>query len=144
MDKVSQLAEREEPRKEGEPDNLRQNRIRARSADVCRFLLPAAALANVGMTINARALEHAVTKMLSDPLAEVRSLGLEIKAAAQSEVPTLLKYADADPAQQEQAQLFGSASICRRRFRWGMVQAGPLRHRRGGKDPGSSILSKRE
>ena len=110
MDKVSQLAEREEPRKEGEPDSLRQNRLRARSADVCRFLLPAAALANVGMTINARALEHAVTKMLSDPLAEVRLLGLEIKAAAQSEVPTLLKYADADPAQQEQAQLFGSAS----------------------------------
>ncbi len=85
MEKVSLLAEKEEPRKAGEPETAHQNRIRARSADVCRFLLPASSLANVGMTINARALEHAVCKMLSHPLAEVRSLGIEIKAAAQAE-----------------------------------------------------------
>ena len=62
---------------------------------MCRFLLPAASLANVGMTINARALEHALRKMLSHPLAEVRQLGEEIKQVAQAEVPTLVKYADA-------------------------------------------------
>ncbi len=110
MEKVSALAEREEPGKEGESEALRQNRIRARSADVCRFLLPAAALANVGMTINARALEHAVTKMLSHPLAEVQALGNEIKAVAQGEVPTLVKYADADPAQKELEQVFATDS----------------------------------
>jgi thymidylate synthase ThyX len=47
------------------------------------------------MTINARALEHALRKMLSHPLAEVRQLGEEIKQVAQAEVPTLVKYADA-------------------------------------------------
>jgi thymidylate synthase ThyX len=106
MEKVSRIAEQNEPKKDGEPDALYQNRIRSRSADVCRFLLPASALANVGVTINARALEHAVTKMLSHPLAEVRSLGIEIRAAAQEEVPTLVKYADADPSQQELEHLF--------------------------------------
>jgi thymidylate synthase ThyX len=108
MEKVSLLAEEEEPRKEGEPETVHQIRIRARSADVCRFLLPASSLANVGVTINARALEHAVKKMLSHPLAEVRSLGIEIKATAQAEVPTLVKYADADPALLELERLFES------------------------------------
>ncbi len=112
MEKVSQIAEQNEPKKDGETESLYQNRIRSRSADVCRFLLPASALANVGVTINARALEHAVTKMLSHPLVEVRSLGLEIKAAAQGEVPTLVKYADADPAEKELERLFhGGDSI---------------------------------
>jgi thymidylate synthase ThyX len=59
--------------------------------------LPAAALANVGMTANARALEHAIRKMLSHPLDEVRQIGEEAKSAAVSEVPTLLKYADPLP-----------------------------------------------
>lgn len=62
--------------------------------DSCRFLLPAASLANLGMTANARVLENALRKMLSHPLAEVREMGDEIKRAAQAEVPTLLKYAD--------------------------------------------------
>lgn len=106
MEKVTFLAEKEDAEKEGESVAMRQNRIRARSADVCRFLLPAAALANVGITINARALEHAITKMLSHPLAEVRILGEEIRAVAKVEVPTLVKYADADPSRQEFEALF--------------------------------------
>jgi thymidylate synthase ThyX len=65
--------------------------------DACRFLLPAASLANVGVTINARGLEHAICKMLSHPLAEVRTLGKETLAAARPVLPTLLKYAEASP-----------------------------------------------
>ncbi len=49
------------------------------------------------MTINARALEHAIRKMLSHPLMEVRAMGEEIKAAALESTPTLVKYADAVP-----------------------------------------------
>lgn len=60
--------------------------------DVSRFLLPAAALANVGVTINARALEHTLRKMLSHPLQEVQDIGAEIKASALSSCPTLIKY----------------------------------------------------
>jgi thymidylate synthase ThyX len=68
---------------------------------VCRFLLPAAALANLGMTINARELEHALRKMLSHPLQEVRQAGQEIKAVALESVPTLIKYVDQVPYLQE-------------------------------------------
>jgi thymidylate synthase ThyX len=60
-------------------------------------LLPASALANLGMTANARALEHAIRKMLSHPLEEVRQIGRLVKEAAQAEVPTLVKYADRTP-----------------------------------------------
>jgi thymidylate synthase ThyX len=48
------------------------------------------------MTINARALEHALVKMFSHPLEEVRHIGAEIKTCAVQSIPTLLKYASAD------------------------------------------------
>jgi thymidylate synthase ThyX len=84
------------PRKEEESSSAWERRVRSIAIDNCRFLLPAAVLANVGMTINARALEHALVKMLSHPLAEVRRIGEEIKSAAMQSTPTLLKYANAD------------------------------------------------
>jgi thymidylate synthase ThyX len=58
------------------------------------------------MTINARALEHAITQMLSHPLPEVRSLGKEIKEISQKALPTLLKYADEQLSLTETAQFF--------------------------------------
>lgn len=84
------------PKRESESDPVYERRIRSMTSDVCRFLLPAAVLANVGMTINARALEHAITKMLSHPLLEVRRVGQSIKECAAGQLPTLLKYANAD------------------------------------------------
>ena len=80
-----------------EKEEAYDRRIRSQYVDACRFLLPAASLANLGMTVNARALEHAITKMLSHPLEEVRDIGEEVKAAALAEVPTLVKYAEAIP-----------------------------------------------
>jgi thymidylate synthase ThyX len=82
------------PRKEGESERAYEGRIRSDYVDICRFLLPAASLANVGMTVNARALEHALRKMLSHPLAEVRQIGAEIKQVACERLPTLIKYVD--------------------------------------------------
>jgi thymidylate synthase ThyX len=46
------------------------------------------------MTANARAFEHALRKMLSHPLQEVREIGVEVKAVALREIPTLVKYAE--------------------------------------------------
>jgi thymidylate synthase ThyX len=74
-----------------------ERRLRSQAVDICRFLLPAASLANVGITINARALEHAISKMLSHPLQEVHSLGEEIKQISQTTLPTLIKYANVLP-----------------------------------------------
>ena len=82
------------PRRADEDTEKYEGRIRSKYVDNCRFLLPAATLANVGMTANARVLEHAIKKMLSHPLEEVCQIGQEIKRVTQTEVPTLVKYAE--------------------------------------------------
>jgi thymidylate synthase ThyX len=85
------------PRRENERDEAWDRRIRSKYVDVCRFLLPAASLANVGMTANARVLENMIRKMLSHELTEVREIGEKVKEVARAETPTLVKYADAVP-----------------------------------------------
>jgi thymidylate synthase ThyX len=94
LEQVGRFAREKLPRQDGESETRWDARIRVWYVDVCRYLLPAAVLANVGVTINARALEHAIRKMLSHPLAEVRALGAEVKRVAIAEVPTLVKYAE--------------------------------------------------
>ena len=74
-----------------------ERELHARCMDVCRYYLPAAATANVGVTINARSLEHALCKMLSHPLEEVRQIGSEIKQVALTHLPALIKYVDQVP-----------------------------------------------
>jgi thymidylate synthase ThyX len=81
------------PVKDCEDSSTRRRRLHTETIDACRFLLPTSSLANVGMTVNARELEHAIVKMLSHPLSEVRQIGEEMKQVAQAEVPTLVKYA---------------------------------------------------
>jgi len=83
------------PRRDNEKDDAYDRRIRSRYVDVCRFILPAASLANVGMTANGRVIENAIRKWLSSPLAEVREIGETVKQVAQGELPTLVKYAEA-------------------------------------------------
>ena len=85
------------PRRENEKDEAWDRRIRSKYVDVCRFILPAASLANVGMTANARVFENVIRKMLSHELAEVRQIGAQVKEVALGETPTLVKYADAVP-----------------------------------------------
>src|SRR3990170_2072021 len=94
LEPVRRVVEAINPRRPDESDGRWDGRIRSRYVDVCRFLLPASAMANVGMTVNARALEHALGKMFSHPLAEVRQIGEAAKRVVQQEVPTLVKYAD--------------------------------------------------
>ena len=43
-------------------------RVRRLATDACRAILPAATLTNVGITANARTLEHAITKLMSSAL----------------------------------------------------------------------------
>jgi len=94
VNEITDYLRKEMPRQENETERAFEQRVRTCSADVCRYYLPASALANVGLTINARALEHALVKMLSHNLEEVRAIGREIKKVAQTHVPTLVKYAD--------------------------------------------------
>ncbi|HZU86127.1 MAG TPA: FAD-dependent thymidylate synthase [Anaerolineaceae bacterium] len=103
---VREVIARTFPQQSGESEPAWDRRIRSEYVDVCRYLLPAASLANLGITINARALEYALCKMLSHPLDEVRQMGEEIKAVAQAEVPTLVKYACTLPYYQRVKETF--------------------------------------
>ena len=105
-----ELVMQRNPRRDGESDALWDRRIRSKYVDSCRFLLPAASIANVGLTANARVLENAIRKLLSHPLAEVRQIGETVKAVAQGETPTLVKYAEPVPYWQQVEKDFATNS----------------------------------
>ena len=87
---------RERSRLAGESEVAYERCIHSQALDAARYLLPAASLANLGMTANARTLEYAISKMLSSQLEEVRQIGESIKLTACASVPTLIKYAAAN------------------------------------------------
>ena len=91
-DFVAQIKART-PRGENQTERAYEAASRATAFDLLRYLLPAATHTNVGLTLNARTLEHLITKLLSQPLEEGRELGRRIQEEAQHIVPTLLKYA---------------------------------------------------
>lgn len=82
------------PQREGQTNLAYNAACRAQACDVLRYILPAATFTNIGLTINGRALEHLITKMLSHPLREAQEFGASIKQEASSVIPTLLKYAN--------------------------------------------------
>lgn len=111
IDPVRSLIFERSPRRENESDAGWDRRIRSKYVDVCRFILPAASLANVGMTANARVLENMIRKMLSHELTEVREIGEKVKEVALGETPTLVKYADAVPYLVETCREIGELEI---------------------------------
>lgn len=56
--------------------------LKARAFDVARYLLPLATNTSLGQIVNARTLETQVSRLLSDPVAEVRDLGKKLRDAA--------------------------------------------------------------
>jgi thymidylate synthase ThyX len=66
----------------------------ARRFDSIRYLLPAGTKTSLGWTVNARQLEHAIKKLLSHPIKEMRDIGLQLKLEGIKVLPSLLKYAD--------------------------------------------------
>lgn len=57
-----------------------------------RYLLPLACCTQMGMTMNARNVEHIVLELSDHPLQEVRELGAAISAAVGHLAPSLVKY----------------------------------------------------
>lgn len=82
------------PRLPDESDGGYKLRLRRAAVDSCRFVLPASTLTNVGVTMNARSMEHAITKLLSSDLQEERAIGQELLVQGRMITPTLIKYAD--------------------------------------------------
>ena len=87
-----------------------QLRLRRIATDSCRAILPAATLTQVGVTANARVLEHAISKLLSSPLHEERRLGSDLREQARTITPTLIKYADTNPYLQSRLARAGAGT----------------------------------
>ncbi|MBI4536372.1 MAG: FAD-dependent thymidylate synthase [candidate division NC10 bacterium] len=85
---------KELPRGEAQTERGYEAACRAQTCDILRYILPAATLTNIGMTINGRLLEHLIRKLLSHPLAEAGTIGAALKQEARQVIPTLLKYAE--------------------------------------------------
>ncbi len=56
--------------------------LRARAFDVARYLLPLATNTSLGQIVNARTLEAQVSRLLTSPFGEVRTLGDKLRRAA--------------------------------------------------------------
>ena len=104
---------RTRPQRERETDGQYRLRLRRRATDACRAILPAATLTNVGVTANARALEHAISKLMSSALAEEREIGADLREQGRQIAPTLVKYADYNAylAQQRRVEPFDAAAV---------------------------------
>ena len=97
VDRLTGYLPEEMPRSDNETDNGYSLRLRRVVTDNCRFLLPASTLTNVGVTANARTMEHLIQKLLSSDLLEERRLGYEFRMRSREITPTLVKYADHNP-----------------------------------------------
>ena len=96
---------RTRPQRDNERNSAYSLRLRRLATDACRAILPAATLTNVGITANARTLEHAITKLMSSALAEEREIGAELRKQGRSITPTLVKYADYNSYLSERRQV---------------------------------------
>ncbi len=68
----------------------RDNETRAK--EDARYLLPLACTTQMGMTMNARNVEHVVCELSDHPLTELRELGKAIADAVGNLAPSLVKY----------------------------------------------------
>ena len=82
------------PQRQRESASAYSLRLRRIATDGCRSVLPASTLTNVGVTANARTLEHAISKLMSSELEEERQVGTALREQGREVTPTLIKYAD--------------------------------------------------
>jgi len=82
LDKMTAYFMQKFPKPVEMKENIYLSKVKARALDVARYVLPASTLTNLGFSINARSLRHAISKMLGHHLDEVKDIGLEVKNAA--------------------------------------------------------------
>jgi thymidylate synthase ThyX len=91
--KMLEFMKKKYPKPEAMNEKFYESLTKSRACDVLRYALPASTLTNIGMTANARALEHAIVKMLSHPLEEMQAIGAQMKEECSKLLPSLLKAA---------------------------------------------------
>jgi len=96
FDRVTGYMRKKHPKPADMPDALYESVTKARACDILRYALPASTYTSIGMTANARVIEHMLTKLLSSPLDEMVRIGSKVKEEVRKMIPTLVKYADAN------------------------------------------------
>ncbi len=69
-------------RPENVTEKAYESKLKARSLDAARYLLPTATLTNFGMIMSARSLRHAISKLQGSPYQEIREIGEQVRTAA--------------------------------------------------------------
>lgn len=94
LSKVTEYLRINFPQGDKERDGTYNLRLRRQAIDSCRFVLPSSTLTNVGVSMNARSMEHAIQKLLTANLREENEIGQIIKEQGQTITPTLIRYAE--------------------------------------------------
>ncbi len=110
MPKLIDYMKKRNPKPKGMEEKFYESVTKARACDVARYVLPASTLTNLGITVNARSLEHMIRKLLSHPLKEMKDIGKDMKQEVLKVIPTLVKYADLNPYIYETNRSMGSLS----------------------------------
>ncbi|OGH62061.1 MAG: hypothetical protein A2848_02965 [Candidatus Magasanikbacteria bacterium RIFCSPHIGHO2_01_FULL_50_8] len=63
-------------------DKPYENKLRARSLDVARYVMPVATLTNIGMLASAREIRYMSARLKASPQGEIRAIGDELQRAA--------------------------------------------------------------
>ena len=80
-----------------EPGKEEARELENRGKEDARYLLPLACATQMGMTANARNVEHVVRDFSDHPLREIRDLGTAIHQAVSGLAPSLVKYTQRGP-----------------------------------------------
>jgi flavin-dependent thymidylate synthase len=90
--------------------------LETRAKEDARYLLPLACTTQMGMSLNARNLEHVVWEMGDHPLAEVRELSQAIHRSVGKLAPSIVKYTSrAGYPRANRSELAKLAGMCRER-----------------------------
>jgi len=92
--RMIKFMEKKYPRQKDMAPKFYESITKARACDVVRYVLPAATFTNLAMTANARTIEHAIRKLLSHPLDEMKEIGQSMREEVMKIIPTLVKYSD--------------------------------------------------
>ncbi len=85
------------PLPEGKDEKAHLRALEKVAFEDARYALNLSVLTNLGMTANARAMEHTISALLSSRYPEARDRAEEIKNEVRFSVPTFVKYADENP-----------------------------------------------
>jgi len=91
--KMCEFIRKEMPKPADMKERPYEASVHAKACDTIRYILPASTYTMLGCSMNARVAEHAITKLLSHPVEEMRAIGEKMLGEGRKICPTLLKHA---------------------------------------------------